>query len=92
MNEKYGYEEVNKRIREKLDKLKYPDYILGRWFSGDELVIISVEDFTIPFVENVYKLSVTGEPTFRYWGFFGQESMDKLRENISKSSMGKEYA
>ena len=50
MNEKYGYEEVNKRIREKLDKLKYPDYILGRWFSGEEQVIISVEDFTIPFV------------------------------------------
>ena len=86
LNEKYGYEEVNKKIRKKLKKIKRDNYILGRWFSGDEVVAISFNDFDKSFLEVMNKLSVRGNPKFKYWMFLDQENMNELKKNISKVS------
>ena len=86
LNEKHGYEEVNKKIRKKLKKLKRDECVLGRWFSGDEVVVISFSDFDKPFLETLNKLSVRGTPKFKYWMFLEQNNMDELKSNISKIS------
>jgi GGDEF domain-containing protein len=38
-NEKYGYEEVDRRIRQSLNQSRSTERV-GRWYSGDEIVII----------------------------------------------------
>jgi len=86
LNKKHGYEEVNKKIRKKLKKLKGDECVLGRWFSGDEVVVISFSDFDKPFLETLNKLSVRGSPRFKYLVFLNQENMYELQKNISRVS------
>lgn len=45
LNKKYGYEEVNRRISATLREIsKVTDIFVARWFSGDELVVLSMHD------------------------------------------------
>ncbi len=45
LNKKYGYEEVNRRISATLREIsKVTDVFVARWFSGDELVVLSRHD------------------------------------------------
>ena len=78
LNEKHGYEEVNKRICKKLRKLKKEEHIMGRWFSGDEIIIISFSVFEDSFVEVLNKLSTQGQPKFKHWLFSEQQNLDEL--------------
>jgi len=86
LNEKHGYEEVNKKICKKLGKLKNENHIIGRWFSGDEIIIISLFDFDNSFIELLNKLSTRGQPKFKYWYLPKQQNLDELRKNISHIS------
>ncbi len=40
MNAEYGYDAVNEKVKAMFDKVKYRNRCIGRWFSGDEIVIV----------------------------------------------------
>jgi GGDEF domain-containing protein len=45
LNKKYGYEAVNRRIKATLKELsESADVFVARWFSGDEIVVLSRHD------------------------------------------------
>jgi hypothetical protein len=45
LNAKYGYEDVNRRIKATLKEITgVTDVFVARWFSGDELVVLSCHD------------------------------------------------
>ncbi|MFH1539459.1 MAG: hypothetical protein ABIH66_10905 [bacterium] len=61
LNQKYGYDDVNRRIRSTLRRLaKSPEVFVARWYSGDEMVVLSGHDewMTASLVEEASK---TGE-------------------------------
>ena len=39
LNERYGYDGVNERIKKSL-MLRSTDYVAGQWFSGDEIIVL----------------------------------------------------
>jgi len=40
LNEVYGYQEVDRRIRAVLAQFRASEVVVGRWYSGDEIVLI----------------------------------------------------
>lgn len=45
LNRQYGYDDVNRRIRSTLSRLaKAPEVFVARWYSGDEMVVLSGYD------------------------------------------------
>lgn len=45
LNQQFGYDDVNRRIRSTLCRLsKAPQVFVARWYSGDEMVVLSAHD------------------------------------------------
>jgi len=86
MNEENGYEWVNESIAKTLSALKGSKELCGRWFSGDEVVLISTDKFDDPFIKNLTQSALTSRPTFKHHLFEGQANIDELKRNISTLS------
>jgi len=82
-NEERGYKWVNQSITDILSSLNSPQTLCGRWFSGDEVVFISEEEFESVFIDKLLRLSTKSNPTFKYHFFENQTSINDLERNIS---------
>lgn len=60
LNSQLGYQEVDRRIRESMAKVRTGEVIPGRWYSGDEIVLFCGQDeglLTAKRLSNVFRNS-----------------------------------
>lgn len=67
MNSIYGYETTNTYIREKISLINRPNLLMGRWFSGDEILIVSASQFSPIYLSSIETLSVLQPASFKYF-------------------------
>lgn len=80
MNRDFGYEETNKKIREAFYIIKeYVPWIdtIGRWFSGDEMIIIFNHVVTDAVIERKYIPNMIG-----FFELFGIKIRYDILKNI----------
>ena len=86
-NEARGYEEVNKLISFIIDLIRLEKCIIGRWFSGDEILIISQEPFEERYTQ--YLLDHANKYDIKFKPFFlgKQENIKSLKKIINNLPM-----
>lgn len=65
MNTVLGYKHVNSLLKSILSTFHYPDTLIGRLFSGDEIVILTRHD-NAALIELAFYKHVAGEMSYRY--------------------------
>ena len=97
LNERYGYAEVDRRIRESFAIRFRKSDVVARWFSGDEIVILMDSDLDGA-NRKISELKKSGEPraiTFKFaigtWDVGRQEiekAVEVLSEDVTEQKRG----
>lgn len=58
LNEVFGYKEVDKKVKTLFSCIRESDVIIGRYFSGDEIVIILPKEFKNIILDRLYQKSL----------------------------------
>ena len=74
LNEKFGYEKVNRDIKELFEKFNRK-HVIGRYFSGDEIVIITNNPYNI-----IKRLLIESPFPFKYEIYEQQQNLDILKK------------
>jgi len=88
LNDKLGYSEVDRRIREILSIPFRSSDIIARWFSGDEIVILFDGDFEGAFrkVRELELRAMQNEMTFTYEIGYWDVGINSINETIEELS------
>jgi diguanylate cyclase (GGDEF)-like protein len=88
LNDKLGYSEVDRRIREILSIPFRSSDIIARWFSGDEIVILFDGDFEGAFrkVRELELRAMQNDMTFTYEIGYWDVGLTKITETIEELS------
>lgn len=89
MNDLFGYEAVNRTFRGFFRKVRteFPDVLIGRWFSGDEIaIIINANQAAWSVVCGMRRIADVWGLSFREICLYDQTDLNKLSiERIGRS-------
>jgi len=78
LNAVLGYDKVNLLFREVFSAMKsmYPNLIVGRWFSGDEIVVVAESDNITEVLAVLGVICKNHHLSFESMVFYNQKSLD----------------
>lgn len=78
LNGLLGYEKVNSIIRDMFASFDFQGAIVGRWFSGDEIVI--AKEGVLPDMQSLVSHAHKFDMTFKYKIFYGLKNIEDLEK------------
>jgi GGDEF domain-containing protein len=83
LNMKIGYKEVNEKIREMFKTFSFRKTdLIGRWFYGDEIVIITTNESLSELTERLLKHCGDFGLFFKYKTFYNIRAFHQLEDSI----------
>ena len=83
LNIKIGYKEVNEKIREMFKTFPFKrTELVGRWFYGDEIVIITTTGYLIELTQRLLKHCSEFGLFFKYKTFYNMCTFHQLEDSI----------
>ena len=85
LNHILGYEGLNKVVKRMFKEFNNKDYVIGRWFSGDEIVIITKDIESV--LARLIIIARRHNISFKWMGFYDRKSVKQMEGDISKANL-----